>query len=78
MTAHDRCCPLDDADGIECAVCDAIARARSEEKHAFDATWRANLPRVSARNWMDGYRAAVNGRTIPEWVTAGSTVLRRG
>lgn len=75
---HDRCCPLDDGDGIECAVCDAIVRARAEELDKFNSIWKANLPRVEARNWLDGYRAAVNGRPIPDWVDEGTTPMRRG
>lgn len=78
MTVHDRCCPLDDGDGIECAVCDAIARARSDERTLYQQTWKANLPRIEARNWLDGYRAATNRRNIPEWVREGTVEMRRG
>ena len=74
---HDRCCPLDDADGIECAVCDAITRARGDERAKFQQSWKVNLPRVEARNWMDGYRAATNGRPIPDWVITDTTYIGR-
>jgi hypothetical protein len=74
---HDRCCPLDDADGIECAVCDAIAHARNDERLIYQQTWKANLPRIEARNWLEGYRAATNRRNIPYWVAEGTNPLKR-
>ena len=64
MTTHDRCCPLDDSDGIECAVCDAIVRARSEEIAVRESMWRLNLPSVARRNYVEGYRDAANGRPM--------------
>ena len=76
MSAHDRCCPLD-SPALECPVCDAIAAARGEEKRSFAEGWRLNLPRIEARNWLDGYRAATNGRGIPDWVEHNTVPLRR-
>ena len=59
---HDRCCPLDDGEGIDCAVCDAIVRARKEELAKFNLTWRQNLRPLELRNYERGYRDAANGR----------------
>lgn len=55
--SHDRCCPLEDAT-LECAVCDAIAAARSEEKAIFQRVWQANMPLVERRNYLEGYADA--------------------
>jgi hypothetical protein len=68
VSAHDRCCPLDDLPGLDCTVCEAIAAARSEEKSTATAIWKANLRAIESRNYLDGYRDATNGRTIPDWV----------
>lgn len=73
---HDRCCPLDDA-GTECTVCRAIIAARVEERAVYQRTWNENLPRIEARNWMDGYRAHGDGRAVPDWVLRDNVPLRR-
>ena len=61
MSAHDPCCCLSDLPGSECPVCASIALARGEEKHAFGETWRANLPLVERRNYLEGYADGAAG-----------------
>lgn len=63
MSSHDRLCPLDGPD-LDCAVCDAIGKARDEEKRIFTASWKANLPRIEARNYQQGYRDGVAHREM--------------
>lgn len=75
---HDRYCPITTTALLDCPICALLKAARDDERRTYQETWRANLPRVEARNWMDGYRAAVNGRPVPEWVTRGSVPMRRG
>lgn len=65
---HDRCCPLDDP-ALECVVCDAIGRARNEEKDAFTRVWKDNIGPLTRRYYMDGYRDATNGRRPADWVS---------
>ena len=60
MSAHDRCCPLD-GPALDCAVCDAIAAARSEEKRIFTDVWKLNLPLVEQRNYLAGYADGAAG-----------------
>lgn len=67
MSSHDRCCPLDDA-ALECAVCDAIAAARSEEKAIFQRVWRDNIQPLTSRYYREGYQDAANGRPVAGWV----------
>lgn len=61
MTVHDRHCPLDDGPA-PCAVCEAIGKARGEERATFAQTWKANLPLIVADRYRQGYRDAVEGR----------------
>lgn len=65
MSNHDKCCPLD-GPALECAVCEAIAAARSEEKRIFTATWKANIGPVTQRAYERGYQDAANGRSM-DW-----------
>lgn len=58
--SHDRCCPLD-GPALDCAVCDAIAAARAEEKRTFDQVWKANLPLITTRAYLDGYADGAAG-----------------
>ena len=74
---HDPACPLDEFPDPDCVICYAIARVRHDERAIYQQTWKANLPRIEARNWLDGYRAATNRRNIPDWVAEGTTPLRR-
>jgi len=61
VSVHDRCCPLDD--GPEpCVICEAISKARGEEKATFNATWKANLPLIVEDRYRQGYRDAAEGR----------------
>jgi hypothetical protein len=64
MTAHDPCCCLDDMPSAECPVCASILMARAEEKERFNATWKANLPGIERRNYLQGWTDAVNGRRL--------------
>lgn len=66
MTSHDRQCPLDGVDP-ECAVCDAIGKARTEERQIRKDIWQANIGPISRRNYSEGYRDAANGRPFAEW-----------
>lgn len=50
--------------------CFAIAHARSEERAAYQETWKANLPLIAARHFRDGYSAALAGDPLPEWALA--------
>ena len=76
---HDPHCPVTFLAGYEsCPICDLLTAARNDERVIYQQTWKANLPRIEARNWLDGYRAAVNRRSIPDWVQQGSVPLRRG
>jgi hypothetical protein len=61
MTSHDRQCPLD-GDDLDCAVCDAIGRARTEERQIRKDIWAANIGPIEKRNYLDGFRDATNGR----------------
>lgn len=68
MSTHDRLCPLDGPD-LDCAVCEAIAAARSEEKRIFQRVWRDNIQPLTSRYYREGYQDAVNGRPIAGWVS---------
>ena len=60
MSVHDRCCPLDD--GPEpCVVCEAITKARGEEKDIAAGVWKVNLPLIVTDRYRQGYRDAVEG-----------------
>lgn len=65
--SHDRCCPLDNP-ALECAVCDAIAAARSEEKATAQAIWKANLHSIESRNYLAGWHDRDRRRPIASWV----------
>ena len=76
---HEPLCPQQgEDDWPSCPICDLLKAARNDERAKYQETWRANLPRIEARNWLEGYRAATNRRNIPEWVREGTTTLRRG
>lgn len=60
---HDPCCPLDDAQAVDCAVCTAIGEARGQEKAIFSQTWKANIGAITQRAYERGYRDAKCGAT---------------
>lgn len=64
MTGHDPVCPLGDMPTFDCTVCRAIKAARDEERDTFNRTWKANLPAVERRNYLQGWTDAVNGRRL--------------
>lgn len=55
MSGHDPCCPIYDLPVADCVVCTAIGEARSEEKNTATAIWKANLPAIERRNYLEGY-----------------------
>lgn len=63
---HDPCCPLDNMPDANCTVCDAIAAARGQEKTVFGDTWRANLPAIERRWYLEGYADGAAGHRPPE------------
>lgn len=64
--SHDPCCPIYDLPVTDCVVCSAIAEARAEEKRTFDATWKANLPSIERRWYLEGYADGAAGHRPPE------------
>ena len=52
---HDPCCPIYDLPVGDCVVCSAIAEARGQEKQTFTETWKANLPQIERRVYLQGY-----------------------
>ena len=74
---HDPHCPITSTRVLDCPLCALLTAARGDERAKFQQSWKVNLPRVEARNWMDGYRAATNGRPIPDWVITDTTYIGR-
>lgn len=58
--SHDACCPLDHP-AVDCAVCEAIAVARGQEKLQADQIWRDNLGLIERRNYLAGYADGAAG-----------------
>jgi len=75
---HDPHCPITSTAILDCPICDLLKAARDDERRKYQETWRANLPRIEARNYCDGFRDAVNGRRMPDWAVRNSAPLRRG
>lgn len=63
---HDPCCPLDSLQDADCTICTAITAARGQEKRTFDATWKANLPSIERRWYLEGYADGAAGHRPPE------------
>jgi hypothetical protein len=64
MTSHDRACPLDNLPDLDCAICLAIGKARTEERQIRADIWKANIGPISRRNYEEGYRDAAEGRPM--------------
>lgn len=64
--SHDPCCPLDSTSEFACPICEAVAAARGQEKSIFNDTWKANLPLVERRWYLEGYADGAAGHAPPE------------
>lgn len=64
MSGHDPVCPLDDMPTFDCPICALIKAARAEELEKFNAIWKANLPSIERRNYLQGWTDAVNGKRL--------------
>ena len=63
MDDHDPCCFM--SGERPCPVCAAISDARSQEKVTFTNTWKANLPLMERRWYLDGYKTGYARAEMP-------------
>jgi len=60
--SHDPACILELLPDDGCTICECIAQARAQEKYAFNETWKANLPSITRRKYLEGYADGAAGR----------------
>lgn len=61
---HDRYCLITSTTILDCPICSLLKAARDEEREKFNQTWKANLPGIERRNYVQGWTDAVNGKRL--------------